>query len=446
MILFDNWTIRMFPETAPLAQQYDDGSRRVDVEGDLPEGYTWQLLVQCRGHADTLLLPPTQKGVGAVLRADNLSQAGDYYLQLRGTLTADGTTKRHTNVASSFVPESLTGLGTWPEVPTEFAQAEARILELYRHPPIPGSNGCWLVWDEEQGEYAQSQLALPDVSVGPPGPAGFSPTVSLTETAEGVRIDVTDQEGTKSASVLHGENGQSGADGVSPTVTAARNEADTGAVITAVNADGTMTFAEVLDGADGTPYTLLIATSAQLGGVQPAAKTDEMTQAVGVDETGGLWTAPGGSGEWELVGDITLTEPVSGISLTFEKSYKELFIQAHVSWTRTDDTDASGGMAFTVSLPEVTGTNKNAVAKLGFVTTTERYIFADIQICGNVAVGRMGYFTDVSNAQGTFMSTTDGDITSISKVGIGGPYSYVSGVGNVAAYAVGSTFKIYGRA
>ena len=82
MILFDNWTIWMFPETAPFAQQYDDGSRRVDVEGDLPEGYTWQLLVQCGDSADTILLTPTQKGVGAVLGADNLSLAGSYDLQL----------------------------------------------------------------------------------------------------------------------------------------------------------------------------------------------------------------------------------------------------------------------------------------------------------------------------------------------------------------------------
>ena len=57
MILFDNWTIWMFPETAPFAQQYDDGSRRVDVEGDLPEGYTWQLLVQCWCSAGTVPTP-----------------------------------------------------------------------------------------------------------------------------------------------------------------------------------------------------------------------------------------------------------------------------------------------------------------------------------------------------------------------------------------------------
>ncbi len=38
-------------------------------------------------------------------------------------------------------------------------------------------------------------------------------------------------------------------------------------------------------------YTLPIASSTSLGGVQPADKTDAMTQAVGVDADGGLWAA-----------------------------------------------------------------------------------------------------------------------------------------------------------
>ena len=44
-------------------------------------------------------------------------------------------------------------------------------------------------------------------------------------------------------------------------------------------------------GDPGATYTLPIASSTQLGGVQPAAKTETMTQAVGVDAGGALWTA-----------------------------------------------------------------------------------------------------------------------------------------------------------
>ena len=169
MSIFNNWQISV---TGLIARQYDNLSRRIDVEGDLPAGYTWQLLVQSGGDADTILLETTETGAGALLTADNLSKAGEYYIQLRGVLEADGVTRRHTNVVSAYIPESLTGLGTWPEVPTEFAQVEARILELYQHPPIPGSNGYWLVWDTEKDDYVESQLSLPDVSVGPQGPKG----------------------------------------------------------------------------------------------------------------------------------------------------------------------------------------------------------------------------------------------------------------------------------
>ena len=45
------------------------------------------------------------------------------------------------------------------------------------------------------------------------------------------------------------------------------------------------------DDLQGATYTLPIASSTQLGGVKPVAKTDAMTQSVGVDETGALWTA-----------------------------------------------------------------------------------------------------------------------------------------------------------
>lgn len=60
-------------------------------------------------------------------------------------------------------------------------------------------------------------------------------------------------------------------------------------------------------GPAGSIDNLPIASATQLGGVKPAAKTDEMTQAVGVDEAGGLWALPGGGGDKTLtVFDITL--------------------------------------------------------------------------------------------------------------------------------------------
>lgn len=63
-------------------------------------------------------------------------------------------------------------------------------------------------------------------------------------------------------------------------------------------------------------YDLPIATPTTLGGVKPIAKTDEMTQEVGVDELGGLFTKEGGSSgmqEYTLM-DITTTEEVNFIA------------------------------------------------------------------------------------------------------------------------------------
>ena len=66
-------------------------------------------------------------------------------------------------------------------------------------------------------------------------------------------------------------------------------------------------------------YTLPIASPTVLGGVQPVAKTDAMTQSVGVDANGGLWTAEasgGGSGgnSATKLYELTLTEEVKSIS------------------------------------------------------------------------------------------------------------------------------------
>ena len=73
-------------------------------------------------------------------------------------------------------------------------------------------------------------------------------------------------------------------------------------------------------------YTLPVATSDALGGVKPAAKTDAMTSAVGVDADGKLWSAAGGGGSdvWEQVLDVTFDEAVGAVKYEFVNQYKEL--------------------------------------------------------------------------------------------------------------------------
>lgn len=80
-------------------------------------------------------------------------------------------------------------------------------------------------------------------------------------------------------------------------------------------------------GPAGSIDNLPIASADTLGGVKPVAKTDEMTQSVGVDEAGGLWSMSGAGGEWELLHTVTTTEQVASIAYTPTKKCEEFYIQ-----------------------------------------------------------------------------------------------------------------------
>ena len=72
------------------------------------------------------------------------------------------------------------------------------------------------------------------------------------------------------------------------------------------------------NGAGGASYTLPTASPTVLGGVQPAAKTDDMTQEVGVDEAGALWTAAGGADRWEPIAELAVEEEINTIAMSLK--------------------------------------------------------------------------------------------------------------------------------
>lgn len=92
--------------------------------------------------------------------------------------------------------------------------------------------------------------------------------------------------------------------------------------------DGSEAVSVEIPAGGGSAYELPIASATQLGGVQPAAKTDEMTQAVGVDDAGGLWALPGGGkSDWKLLNTVTTEEQVSNIIYTPTEKYEEFYIK-----------------------------------------------------------------------------------------------------------------------
>ena len=158
MIQFSNWTISALCGEV-IARQYDNLSRTLTVMGDLPAGWDWAMLVECRGNFNIITLSPVEGGVGATLTDDMLALSGYYTMQLRGT---QGDVVRHTNKIQVFIPDSLSGDAQWPEVPSEFTQVEQNILAINSNPPKPGVNGFWMIYNPETGEYEESDIPLPE--------------------------------------------------------------------------------------------------------------------------------------------------------------------------------------------------------------------------------------------------------------------------------------------
>ena len=221
ILTFSNWKITK--PSGTLGYQYDNLTRELVVQGDLPEGWTWDILVSASGNSDTWPLALGDGQASITLTDDNLSVRGEYYLQLRGT---NGDQVRHTNVITAYNSRSLSGAGQWPTLPTEWIQAEKDIKELNAHPPVPGSNGYWLLWDLSSRSYQESDLPVPVGPAGPPNvleigtvetlPADQPATASITGESPAQKLNLGIPQGKQGAT---GNPGAPGKDGQTPTIT-----------------------------------------------------------------------------------------------------------------------------------------------------------------------------------------------------------------------------------
>lgn len=128
--------------------------------------------------------------------------------------------------------------------------------------------------------------------------------------AQGIRGEKgeTGPAGAKGDTGPAGPKGADGKDGAGMDVTGAK--VGQIAKITAVDSAGKPTAWAPVDMPSGGSYTLPIASPTVLGGVKPIAKTDAMTQGVGVDAEGALWTAIGGS-DWDFIAHIDVAADVA---------------------------------------------------------------------------------------------------------------------------------------
>ena len=219
ILLFSDWVLSK-PQGGLLGYQYDNLTRELVVQGDLPEGWTWDVLVSASGNSDTWPLALGDGQASITLTDDNLSVRGEYYLQLRGT---NGDQVRHTNVITAYNSRSLSGAGQWPTLPTEWIQAEKDIKELNAHPPVPGSNGYWLLWDLSSHSYQESDLPVPVGPAGPPNvleigtvetlPADQQATASITGESPAQKLNLGIPQGKQGATGPQGIQGQPGPQG-----------------------------------------------------------------------------------------------------------------------------------------------------------------------------------------------------------------------------------------
>lgn len=174
----------------------------------------------------------------------------------------------------------------------------AKVIDLNNHPPVPGENGYWLIWDTEKGAYAESELPLPPVSAGPKGDKGDTGEQGPKgeqgpEGPQGPKGDTGDT-GPQGDKGDKGDTGAQGPAGAGMDITGAT--VGQIAKITAVDADGTPTAWEPVELPNGLPKP----TDSDVGKV--------------------LIAGEGGTAEWgnadsdvKLIYSNVLTEAVSSI-------------------------------------------------------------------------------------------------------------------------------------
>ena len=126
----------------------------------------------------------------------------------------NGNQEVPTNVVSLRLEKSNT---LWEkDAPEPQPSWLTKIIDLNNHPPVPGNNGYWLLWDTDSGAYAESELPLPDISVGPQGPKGDTGATG----PQGPKGD-TGPQGPKGPKGEKGDTGQAGEAGgyYTPAVT-----------------------------------------------------------------------------------------------------------------------------------------------------------------------------------------------------------------------------------
>lgn len=317
MITFNNWVIS---NSGLIAYQFDNLSAYLEITGNIPPGWTWNLYLQAGSNLNIVSLTETENGIGVELTAEMLALSGNYYIQLQGT---QGDVVKHTNIIQVYIPNSLSGNVQWPTVPSEFTQIEQRIQTLNSNPPYPGDNGYWMIYDIDSGSYIQSSLPLPPVAEGPPGKDATIIVGETTTGQPGTPASVVNT-GTGSAAVLNFTipAGQKGDPGAAATV--AVGETVTGAPGTEASVENVGTSSAAVlrftipAGATGATPDISVEVTGLPGGSEPTVSVSGTPEApvISLGIPAGQKGDPGEPGQTPNITIGTVETLAAGSSVT----------------------------------------------------------------------------------------------------------------------------------
>ncbi len=211
-----------------------------------------------KGDAATISVASTSTGApgtdASVVNQGTSSDAQLAFTIPRGDKGDKGDKGDAGQAARIWVTSTITGApGTNASVVNEGTSSEAALMFT-----IPrGDTGATGATGAQgpKGDTGATGAQGPQGETGPAGTDGYSPSATVTQTASGATISITDKDGTTTADISNGTDGQDGApgaDGYSPSATV--TQTSSGATISITDKDGTTT-ANVSNGTDGTDGT-----------------------------------------------------------------------------------------------------------------------------------------------------------------------------------------------
>ena len=151
MIYMTDWNI-CTPPGFSLGFEGDNEVTSLEISTDLPEGWDLKVDVEKDGQKNIIQLSRDGEVYSALLTASMLADDGTYAIQVR-----------HSNLFYATVFNSINAVDAFPPpLPSEFEQMEDRLTDINNNPPKPGTNGTWLIFNPDSGEYEESDIPLPE--------------------------------------------------------------------------------------------------------------------------------------------------------------------------------------------------------------------------------------------------------------------------------------------